>query len=95
MIQCFILDDDKNLVGVEPHEWAAWFGSVLNDDKRTVGYADLGKGVCVSTIFIGVNSMFETRIFGGPFDGEEWRYVTWEDAKAGHEAAVRRASETR
>jgi hypothetical protein len=32
--------------------------------------------------------LFETMIFGGPYDGDMWRYSTWEQAKDGHDYIV-------
>ncbi len=56
--------------------------------------------VQVSTVFLGLDHrfgadgppvVFETMTFGGPFDQEQDRYSTWEEAEAGHAAAVARA----
>jgi hypothetical protein len=30
-------------------------------------------------------------IFGGPLDEYQWRYSSWDDAEAGHRAAVKKA----
>jgi hypothetical protein len=32
--------------------------------------------------------LFETMIFGGPYDTEMWRYSTYDEAKAGHDRIV-------
>lgn len=55
-------------------------------------------GVDVSTVFLSVDHahdgapvLFETVIFGGPLNGEQWRYRTWDEAVEGHRRAVRRA----
>jgi hypothetical protein len=37
--------------------------------------------------------LFETMIFGGPLHEYCWRYASWDDAQAGHKAAVRKAHE--
>lgn len=50
----------------------------------------------VSTVFLAVDHghidtqpiLFETMIFGGMLDGSQWRYLTYEDAKKGHENIV-------
>ena len=50
----------------------------------------------VSTVFLGLNSsfrpgepmLFETMIFGGSLDGEQWRYATYDQAERGHADAV-------
>ncbi|MBO0743597.1 MAG: hypothetical protein J2P43_01165 [Candidatus Dormibacteraeota bacterium] len=56
--------------------------------------------VRVSTVWLGLNHdwdpdrpalIFETMIFGGVYDQEQWRYSTREQAHAGHEEAVRQA----
>ncbi len=58
--------------------------------KTTIGAVD------VSTVFLGLDHgygdgppvLFETMVFGGPLDGEQVRYKTWEQAEAGHTAMV-------
>lgn len=59
--------------------------------------AGLGRGL-VSTVWLGLDHnwwaggpplIFETMIFGGPLDGELWRYSTPEQARAGHRRVVR------
>ena len=51
---------------------------------------------CISTVFVGMNASpehptwFETRVFGGEHDGEQHRYATWDEAKAGHDDVVER-----
>jgi len=55
----------------------------------------------VSTVFIGLDHgwgegppiLFETMIFGGKHDQFQERYPTWDEAVAGHEAAVRMVKE--
>jgi hypothetical protein len=62
------------------------------------------RGVSVSTVFLGMDMAFtyfppragapvlwETMIFGGALDGDQWRYRSKPDALAGHAAAVARA----
>jgi hypothetical protein len=54
--------------------------------------------VRVCTAFLGVDVnfgdgepiLFETVIFGGPFDWSLYRYCTWEEAEHGHAAIVER-----
>ena len=57
-------------------------------------------GVLVSTVFLGLDHrlggngppiLFETMIFGGPHDGDQDRYCTWEEAEAGHAAMCAKA----
>jgi hypothetical protein len=54
----------------------------------------------VSTIWLGLDHsfglggsplIFETMIFGGPCDGEQWRYPNRHAALAGHDQAVAQA----
>jgi hypothetical protein len=53
--------------------------------------------VSISTIFLGLDHsygegppiVFETMIFGGKFDQEQWRYSSFDDAVEGHTSAVK------
>lgn len=56
-------------------------------------------GIQVSTVFLGLDHsmhlsgppiLFETLIIGGPLDGEQRRYATWDEAERGHAEAVAR-----
>jgi hypothetical protein len=58
----------------------------------------------VSTVFLGIDHsfsddgppiIFETMIFGGPFDEYQWRYATWDEAAAGHKRLVKALIEGR
>jgi len=78
-------------------EWAAWFE---NTEKRRVAFDDLGSGVEVCTVFLGLDHSFtlgyppvlwETLVFGGPLDGEMERYSSRQEAEAGHREMVDRA----
>jgi hypothetical protein len=80
-------------VAVDLMTWARW---VEDFKKRQIGDDEIGK-VRVSTVFLGVNHnffgrgdpvLFETMIFGGPLDGEEWRYASYDEAERGHGEAV-------
>lgn len=80
-------------------EWARWF----EEGNRRVDETTLTIGdVRISTVFLGIDHsfsmlgdaepiLFETMIFGGPLDEYQVRYATWEQAKAGHLVAVRKA----
>jgi len=54
-------------------------------------------GVEVSTVFLALDHahdggkpvLFETMIFGGPLNEEQYRYCTWDEAVVGHREAVR------
>jgi hypothetical protein len=61
--------------------WAKWFESA----DRHVACTKISEGVEVSTIFLGLDHNFsnkgrpilwETLVFGGPLDGEMYRYAT-------------------
>ena len=80
--------------------WARWFESA----DRVVAQTGIGEAK-VSTVFLGNNhswgdgppQWFETMVFGGPLDGEQDRYETWEQAEVGHAAMcerIQKAKET-
>jgi len=69
-------------------EWGTW----LEKADRRVALDDTPSGR-VSTVFLGIDHnfsfggpplLFETMVFGGPFDGEQNRYSTREEALKGH-----------
>ncbi|MGC2658832.1 MAG: hypothetical protein WA324_12815 [Bryobacteraceae bacterium] len=75
--------------------WARWFETA----KRHVALTELPGGVKVSTVFLGLDHsfgadeeplLFETMVFGGPHDQDQYRYPTWAAAEAGHAAVVKR-----
>lgn len=79
-------------------QWATWFETA----DRFVG-ENVSNGIRVSTIFLGLDFcintpenhhplVFETEIFGGPHDGYQQRYTTWEEAEAGHQTACELAN---
>jgi hypothetical protein len=73
-------------------EWGRWFETADRVVKKTrINDAE------VSTVFLGLDHsfgmggpplLFETMIFGGKSDGEQWRYSTWEEAEKGHDEVV-------
>lgn len=76
-------------VPVDTLTWARWFEVTAH---RRVARAVV-HGVEVSTMFMGVDSsfmpdgppiLFETMVFGGGLDHEQWRYATWDEAECGH-----------
>lgn len=92
----YILDADHRAVETDLLTWAYW----LEDcpQARIVERTSTGK-VRVSTVFLGIDHrfhgagpplLFETMVFGGALDGQMWRYSSWDDAVAGHAAAVRK-----
>jgi hypothetical protein len=91
----YILGADNQIIAVDAMTWAKWFENMPN---RTVGYTQITSEILVSTVFLGLDHrfsgrrpaiLFETVVFGGPRDGDMWRYSSWDDAEAGHAAAVR------
>jgi hypothetical protein len=70
------------------------WGTAMEQDRR-VTKTSLPGGVEVSTVFLGIDHnwgggeplLFETMIFGGELDQEQWRYSTWEEAEKGHKRA--------
>jgi hypothetical protein len=95
--KCYILDEENHVVEVDVITWGRWFERIEN---RTIGYTEIVSGTTVSTIFIGIDHrhygegppvLFETMVFGGPLDGEIFRYSSYDDAETGHAATVRRA----
>jgi hypothetical protein len=86
---------DRVPVRVEFSEWIKVVGERGSLSDR-LWQTDVGDA-CVSTIFIGfaVHSgrpmLFETMIFGGVRDLTQWRYATYDEAEAGHAAAVQLA----
>lgn len=85
-----------------PSEWG-WDSTALDaldaawaPENRRVAREVLGDEVEVSTVFLVINHqfldgppmLFETMIFGGPFDQYQWRYPTWDEAQAGHRRVV-------
>jgi len=79
-------------------EWAKAF----EKQNRSVAHTETDNG-SVSTVFLGLDHsygdgpplLFETMIFGGPFDGEQYRYPTRAEALTGHELAVERVKAAR
>lgn len=72
--------------------WAMWFKSA----NRIVKQTQVAPNVEVSTVFLGLDHqfgdgpplLFETMIFGGNRDGDQWRYSTYTQAAKGHKAVV-------
>lgn len=91
-VKYYILDGDR-IKAVPFGDWAIWFETA----DRKIARTEIGD-VLVSTVFLGLDHsflpdsppiLFETMIFGGEHDGYQDRYRTIEEAKAGHERAVR------
>lgn len=71
-------------------EWALAFEFGNQIDKTVIG------DVLISTIWLGIDHsfgygpplIFETMIFNGGLDQEQWRWHTVEEAQAGHDRVV-------
>ncbi len=88
----YILKNKKPVECSDIIQWGKWMSS---DDNRRVAETKKG-GVNVSTVFLGLDHnfindgtpiLFETMIFGGKYDQEQWRYCTWKEAEEGHKKA--------
>ncbi len=94
------MSDKYILVGhmpvIEPDlmKWARWFeygGRIVASTKTRHGQ--------ISTVFLGLDHalgdgeplLFETMVFGGPLDGSQERYSTWDEAIDGHKEMISRA----
>lgn len=87
---------DRVPFAVDMMTWARWFNDI---DSRRVDHTDVDARCHVSTVFLGLDHnfsggepiLFETMIFGGPLDGAQWRYHTYDQAERGHADAVAQA----
>lgn len=93
------MTDKYILEGKEPKpvddllHWARWYEN--NADARRVLKTEVHFS-SISTVFLAMDHrfgdgpplLFETMIFGGEHDGDQWRYSTWDEAEAGHKRAV-------
>jgi hypothetical protein len=79
-------------------DWASAFDS--DGPERFVAQENVTWCIRVSTVWLGLDHSFtgegppliyETMIFGGPHDGDMWRYATREEAEAGHAHALAQA----
>lgn len=81
-----ILKDKEVVIVNDPKEWSRSFESL----NRIIAKDEFG-GVTVSTVFLGLNhgspqhpQWFETMIFGGPSNGFQRRYQSYDEALDGH-----------
>lgn len=88
----YTLDRDDNPVPEPDHRtWGEWIER--SGDKRRIGN-DTVHGARVSTIFLGISHnytskgppiLWETMVFGGPYDQSQERYSNRADACFGHQ----------
>ena len=78
--------------------WARWFETA----NRHLAHDQLSGDVRVSTVFLGLDHSFsqtrlpllwETLVFGGPLDGEMYRYESRLQAMQGHQTMVEKVRE--
>lgn len=93
----YILDTHKRPIAMsDVIEWAEWMGTHEHEHLLA---EDLIGETRVSTIFLGYACwptefhpdspiLWETMIFGGPYDRDQFRYMSHDEAMAGHAAAV-------
>ena len=92
----YILNGHKAVECDDLMKWGKWFQTA----DRFVAKTIVGD-IEISTAFLGIDHssvdglpiLFETMIFGGDFDQDEWRYSTWEEAEKGHQQAVAQVRE--
>lgn len=83
----YVLRDGMPVLEPDLFKWGRW----LQTADRAVAKDTHGE-VDVSTVFLGLDHSFgqgppvlwETMVFGGPLDGEQRRYTSEGEAKAGH-----------
>lgn len=94
-MRLYLLDDQKNVVPVPGNDMSTWAYTFENFENRRVAETRTA-GVRVSTVFLGLDHrfydngpplVFETMIFGGPYDQYQDRHSSWDDAVLGHRRA--------
>jgi hypothetical protein len=99
MTERYVLRGHEAVATDDSREWARMWEK---PDSRRVAKDTIGEAE-VSTVFLGLDHnwlggrplLFETMIFGGPYNERQWRYSTWEEAEAGHRLIVRALREGR
>jgi hypothetical protein len=97
----FVLLPNRMIAEVDDlMDWAEWYAGA----DRTVAQTETELHL-ISTVFLAINHqfrlgrpplLFETMVFAkdgneaAAFDGECWRYSSWDDAEAGHKTVTRR-----
>lgn len=84
--------DRRGLPLVGPEAWSLLFN---DPGYKRIGDDRIGEAR-VSTVWLGIDHgfgvgpplIFETMIFGGPYNDDQWRYSTEAEAKAGHRRIV-------
>ena len=94
MTDKYILVDGNPVAEPDLITWGKW----MQTGDRIVKKDKVGEAR-VSTVFLGLDHRFgkgppllyETMIFGGPMDGYQEQYATVEEAREGHDEALRKA----
>lgn len=89
----YILEGTEIVKTNDVKEFAAFFET----DNRRIDFTELPNGVHVSTVFLGIDHgyhserpvLFETMILNGEHDNYMKRYCTYEEAKEGHQRAIK------
>lgn len=86
----YILDENDEPVLADSLEASKWW----DNDRRVVANDKMPDDVCLSTVFLVLDHsmgrsgdapiLYESMWFGGPFDGDQRRYRTKQEALAGH-----------
>ena len=82
------LNDDKTVSKVDIKD--------ISDKVSNILFKDIIGDSTVSTVFLWIDHnfsggqpvLFETMIFGGKYDGEQFRYQNYENAASGHKFLV-------
>lgn len=95
----YILDNLNNPV-LEPDytKYGQWMQAREN---RRLGIHRMPDGTKVSTVFLGLDHgwnggppvLWETMVFGGKYDQEQDRYISYDEAVQGHRQWVKRVEE--
>jgi len=95
----------KKVVECSREEFVKFFRPSKNRRvAETYIFNPYGKKIWVSTVFLGLDHnfsgygppiLFETMIFGGPYNTYQERYRTWDEAERGHARAVKKAMKSR
>lgn len=94
MVRLYILKADIPVEVDDIDEWRTFMDSEDGDgnEQRILGREHVGN-TFISTVFLGMDHskslngpplVFETKIFGGDYDGLMERYHTFNEAMAGH-----------
>jgi hypothetical protein len=98
----YILDGHTPIEEPDLFKWGKWFGTV-NRHVANDNFKDRhGNSIQVSTVFLGMDHsfstdedhipiLFETMIFGGEHNEDQYRYCTWDEAVIGHKIAILKA----